>query len=143
MSDQISRSALIEHIKDLPTWWADAGGFYPGSMKYPEGMYNPEDVISSIENAPTIEAALVVYGEWLSTGDLELDNIYFGNKCSACPYFKGGSRREIKCEGITDGCITCLQFTFGEERNRHRSIFCNARYQNCEIYRMLTEKYEE
>lgn len=53
----IDANALLDHVKDLPTCWADGGGVYPGEpMKYPDGMFEPEDVISSIENAPTIEA---------------------------------------------------------------------------------------
>ena len=49
----IDANALLEHIKDLPTWWADGGGVYGQAMKYPEGMFDVEDVVSSIENAPT------------------------------------------------------------------------------------------
>ena len=56
----IDANALTEHIKDLPTWWADDGGFYGGAMKYPEGMFDTEDIISSIENAPTVDAVPVV-----------------------------------------------------------------------------------
>lgn len=55
----IDANALAEHIKDLPTWWADNGGFYGGAMKYPEGMFDPEDIISSIDNAPTVDAVPV------------------------------------------------------------------------------------
>lgn len=76
----IDADALVEHIKDLPTWWADGGGFYPGSMKYPEGMYDPEDIISSIENAPTIEAVPVVHGEWIK----EMGAFFPRYICSAC-----------------------------------------------------------
>jgi len=53
MPDYIDRDALLLHIKDLPTWWADAGGVYGRSMKYPNGMFDCEDVVSSIENAPS------------------------------------------------------------------------------------------
>ena len=57
-NDVISRSALLEHVKDVPTWWADDGGVYPGGpYKYPDGMFYPEDIISSIENAPAVDAA--------------------------------------------------------------------------------------
>ena len=49
----IDADVLLEHIKDLPMWWADAGGVYGPAVKYPEGMFYPEDIISSIENAPT------------------------------------------------------------------------------------------
>lgn len=56
MSDLISRSALIEHIKDVPTWIVHD----KNPRKYPVGMYDPEDVISSIENAPTVDAVEVI-----------------------------------------------------------------------------------
>ena len=62
MAEYIEREALIAHIKDLPTWWADAGGVYGRSMKYPEGMFDCEDVISSIENAPAADVAPVAHG---------------------------------------------------------------------------------
>lgn len=64
MDEYIKREALIAHIKNLPTWWADAGGVYGRSMKYPEGMFDCEDVISSVENAPVADVAPVVHGRW-------------------------------------------------------------------------------
>ena len=64
MAEYIEREALIAHIKDLPTWWADAGGVYGRSMKYPEGMFDCEDVISSVENAPAADVAPVRHGRW-------------------------------------------------------------------------------
>lgn len=60
-----------------------------------------------------------------------------------CPYFHSSNKRKISCEGITDGCTTTLEFESQEKRNMHRRIFCDAKYKNCEIYRMLEEKYEE
>lgn len=55
----IDGGKLLEHIKDLPTWWADAGGVYGESMKYPSGMFDCEDVVGSIENALTVDAVVV------------------------------------------------------------------------------------
>ena len=49
----IDADALLEHVKDLPTWWGDAGGVYGPPMKYPQGMFDVDDIVSSIENAPT------------------------------------------------------------------------------------------
>ena len=60
-----------------------------------------------------------------------------------CPYFRSSNSREIKCEGITDGCTTALKFNSHIKRDLHREVFCNAKYENCEIYRMLEEKYAE
>ena len=55
----INAEKLLAHIKDLPTWWADDGGVYGRSMKYPEGMFDCEDVVGSVENAPTVDAVVV------------------------------------------------------------------------------------
>lgn len=55
----IDAEALLAHIKDLPTWWEDDGGVYGKSMKYPEGMFDCEDVVSSVENTPTVDAVAV------------------------------------------------------------------------------------
>lgn len=55
----IDGGKLLEHIKDLPMWWADAGGVYGESMKYPSGMFDCEDVVGSIENVPTVDAVVV------------------------------------------------------------------------------------
>lgn len=76
MAEYIEREALIAHIKDLPTWWADAGGVYGRSMKYPEGMFDCEDVISSVENAPAADVAPVRHGHWIEDGDCQI--------CSEC-----------------------------------------------------------
>lgn len=82
MAEYIEREALIAHIKDLPTWWADAGGVYGRSMKYPEGMFDCEDVISSVENAPTADVAPVVRGRWIPNTEAFTP----ANRCSACGY---------------------------------------------------------
>lgn len=60
MAEYTEKEALIAHIKNLPTYWADAGGVYGRSMKYPEGMFDCEDVISSVENAPAADVEPVV-----------------------------------------------------------------------------------
>ena len=60
-----------------------------------------------------------------------------------CPYFRGSKREKISCEGITDECVTEIKFTTEDKQRQHRAIFCNDKYQNCEICRMLDEKNEE
>lgn len=62
MPEYIEREALIEHIKDLPTWdyIAKADGVYEKSTKYPEGNFNCDDVINSINNAPAADVVEVV-----------------------------------------------------------------------------------
>lgn len=67
----------------------------------------------------------------------------FDDVDAKCPYFCSNTNREIRCEGITDGCTTVLRFNSQKKRNLHRRIFCDAKFKNCEIFRMLEEKYEE
>ena len=81
MDEYIEREALIAHIKDLPTWWADAGGVYGRSMKYPEGMFDCEDVISSVENAPAADVAPVRHGRWVEKEKYTFGIMY---DCSLC-----------------------------------------------------------
>lgn len=60
-----------------------------------------------------------------------------------CPFFVSSGKKSVTCEGITDDCTTCTVFVSEGKRNEHRRIFCDARYEYCEIYRMLEKKYEE
>ena len=62
MAEYIDREKILEHIKDLPTWWADDKGMY--AKKYPDGMFDCEDVIASIENAPAADVAPVIHAIW-------------------------------------------------------------------------------
>lgn len=64
MTDYIEREALIEHIKDLPTWWPDNYGMCTKTTKYPYGTFDCDDVVSSIENAPAADVAPVVHSYW-------------------------------------------------------------------------------
>ena len=64
MPRYIDAEKLKSHIKDLPTWWADDGGVYGQSMKYPEGMFDCDDIINSIDNQPTADVEEVKHGEW-------------------------------------------------------------------------------
>lgn len=82
MKRYIDADKLIEHIKDLPTWWEDEGGVYGHSMKYPEGLFHCEDVINSIENAPTADVKEVKRGKWYRHNKKEHgDTCYY---CSVC-----------------------------------------------------------
>ena len=60
-----------------------------------------------------------------------------------CPFFRGHTHLEISCEGITDDTSVKLMFQRKETRILHEDIFCMCRYQNCELYRAINEKYEE
>ena len=90
----IEREALIEHMKDLPTWWADSGGVYGQAMKYPEGMFDCDDVINSVDNAPAADVVEVRHGEWVKNEEeskKHVEVIYF---CSACQNWEAWGETE-------------------------------------------------
>lgn len=55
MNDYISRQEAIDALKGLPTWWADAGGYYGGAQPPMEALLDPTDAISAIENLPSAD----------------------------------------------------------------------------------------
>lgn len=52
MDDLIRRQDAIDALKALPTWWADAGGYYGGAQPPMEALLDPEDAVNAIENLP-------------------------------------------------------------------------------------------
>ena len=60
-----------------------------------------------------------------------------------CPFFLCCGKKTITCEGITSDCRLKLLFIDEKNRELHREIFCDNKYQNCELYSMLEKKYEE
>lgn len=60
-----------------------------------------------------------------------------------CPFFVARGKKRIECEGITDDCKTVLRFNTVGKKHQHRQVFCERMYKNCEVYRMLIQKYEE
>ena len=104
MAEYIEREALIAHIKDVPTWLihgADDNGMYGIPTKYPDGMFDAADVVSSIENAPAADVAPVVHAKW------EFDKLWYHLNCSNCRGFVQGNCDDYKfcpnCGARMDG----------------------------------------
>ena len=100
MDKLISANILLEHVKDIPTWWADEGGYYGGAMKYPEGMFECDDIINSIKNALAVDPAR--YGKWIDEGAYVTTaygslNVY---KCSNC-------KNDITIDDFDNYCPAC------------------------------------
>lgn len=65
-----------------------------------------------------------------------------------CPFFREEDARKHKiiCEGLGDARSMAWNFRNEDERQRIRQleIFCQDRYKNCELYRMILEsKYDD
>ena len=60
-----------------------------------------------------------------------------------CPYFRRFRPLKICCEGITDDCTLQLSFQNRAALDRQAGIFCIAAWKNCEIARILEDKYPQ
>lgn len=61
-----------------------------------------------------------------------------------CPFyhFDDGKRR-ITCEGIVEDSSMALIFHSKEDYEKQITVFCCKKYENCEVYRMLMDKYQD
>ena len=94
MAEYIDRGKILEHIKDLPTWWSDGGGIYSKPMKYPDGMFYCEDVVASIENAPAADVEHVI-------------------RCRDCKYSRELNHEDPKERQFIEGCVWCMNWEYG------------------------------
>ena len=92
MDEYINREKLLEHIKDVPTWEIDDKGVY--DTKYPKGMFDCEDVVSSIENAPAADVEHVI-------------------RCKDCHYSRELNREDPKERQFIEGCVWCMNWEYG------------------------------
>ena len=61
-----------------------------------------------------------------------------------CPFYKhDDGRGRITCEGIVDQSSTALIYGRKGDFEIQIETFCCRYYENCEVYRMLMEKYKE
>lgn len=92
MADYIDREKLLEHIKDAPTWEIDDKGVH--DTKYPKGMFDCEDVVSSIENAPAADVEHVI-------------------RCKDCHYSRELNHEDPKERQFIEGCVWCMNWEYG------------------------------
>ena len=61
-----------------------------------------------------------------------------------CPFYKfDDGRRRITCEGIIENSSLALIYRNRKDYETQISVFCSEHYHNCEVYRLLAEKYKE
>ena len=61
-----------------------------------------------------------------------------------CPFFKTDDGRSmITCEGVGNSCNLSLRYMDKHDYELQLEVFCKNHFQNCEVYRMILEKYEE
>lgn len=63
---------------------------------------------------------------------------------AVCPYYLRDDRHSrIECTGIADDCRLLVQFSSDRDYKTQIETFCCNHYQNCEIWNMLRQIYEE
>ena len=60
-----------------------------------------------------------------------------------CPFFKTCSEYDIACEGVVPDSTLKLRFESKGSRSMYKVTYCDSKYQECRICRMLEKKYEE
>ena len=61
-----------------------------------------------------------------------------------CPFYKkDDGHYRIVCEGIVENSTITLTHQRESHYKKQMEIFCCDRYKNCEVYRMLMEKYTD
>ena len=65
------------------------------------------------------------------------------NADAICPFFETSGIKMVTCEGVSEGNRLCILFNDTKRRLSWRRTFCDKRYEECEVYKMLIKKYEE
>jgi hypothetical protein len=65
------------------------------------------------------------------------------DNCDAiCPFFETSRVKSVTCEGIDDKGRICLLFSDTKKRLEHRRTFCDRKYEECQIFKLVMQKYE-
>ena len=51
-----------------------------------------------------------------------------------CPFFVAHSEQEIVCEGMIEGCRSCLRFRETAGKKFHQDTYCEKEYKRCEMF---------
>ena len=57
-----------------------------------------------------------------------------GTKLMRCPFFVAHSENEVVCEGLIDGCRSCMRWKKPGDKAFHQRTFCEKEYTRCEMY---------
>lgn len=98
VKDCVYKQAAIDALKELPTWYGDAGCLPFGDPQPPmEALLYPDDAVSAIENLQPADVKSVRHGRWINDRwendvnyhtcnacGVEIRVTYFDNYCSNC-----------------------------------------------------------
>lgn len=105
--EYIERGALIEMIEGHTS---DTWGNGINRAWWSHAVMVKDNFVRMLKKAPSADVVEVRHGEWIDTGDFELDNIYSGWKCSLCGH--------IFCGNKTNYCSNCGAKMDGERKEQ-------------------------
>ena len=96
--DYIDRFEVLDILNIMADWYAEP----PVDRKELELIL---EIKFKIKQLQTIDAKEVKHGEWVDTGDEQLDTVYSGWKCSECGYIFCGNKFKFcpECGAKMDG----------------------------------------
>lgn len=57
-----------------------------------------------------------------------------GTSWIICPFFRSHGNREIICEGLFSGCTCGMKFENNEDKEFHKTTYCENGFKRCEYY---------
>ena len=60
-----------------------------------------------------------------------------------CPFFQSSNKVTVQCEGITNDSIVLIRFLSPDKRTEFRKRYCNSRYFECPMYKLVEKKYDD
>ena len=60
-----------------------------------------------------------------------------------CPFFRAHTKESVICEGVIPDSQSVVRFEDEKSKQTQYSIFCCWRYQNCEMYQAVQNRYRE
>lgn len=60
-----------------------------------------------------------------------------------CPFFRGETMAEIRCEGFFRGCSIHVAFADKSEKRSFMKNACEYLYTACPIYKLCDRKYDD
>ena len=71
------------------------------------------------------------------------DSWKLSDRDAQCPFFRDHTRKSVGCESPFPGAVTRTKWEDEEDKTTQYDAFCCGKYQNCELYRLIMESYDD
>ena len=67
---------------------------------------------------------------------------YCESAYAKCPFYHKESPQRVFCEGVVDNSSLTLNFMNAKFCQDYRFAYCNNKYKDCPVHKMLMDKYK-